>query len=55
MVERERGKVWESPDKKEIGLIIEESLEILKKDSQKSSKEFEDYIRKKIGEEEILG
>ncbi|MHA1325277.1 MAG: hypothetical protein ACTSRL_21005 [Candidatus Helarchaeota archaeon] len=55
MVERERKKIWKNTDKKEIGLIIEEGLEILKKKTQKATKEFEAFIRKKIGEEEILG
>jgi len=48
-------EIWENPSKDEIDAIIEDGLKILKKDIKKAVKEFELFIRNRIGEKAILG
>ena len=47
--------IWDHPTDKKIDHLIEAGINILKKDTQKASKDFDDYIRNQIGEKEILG
>lgn len=54
MVERKRTEIWKNPTKKKIDKILEEGIEILKKETQKSLKEFDSFIRSEIGEDELL-
>ena len=54
MDERNGTKIWENPTDKKIDGLIEEGIEILKRETQKSLKEFDLFVKSIIGEEDIL-
>ena len=51
---RNKSKIWDSPTKQKIDGLIEEGISILQRDTQKSLKEFKEYIQNVINEEDIL-